>query len=85
MRIENALGMGIIEVAQNMGNGSSKISEIAVILEQGLRGGGNDLKMRDIQNIMREAGIIESMRAASEIIASGLGSDAVEDDDEGND
>lgn len=85
IRVEQQLNKGIIEVAQSLASGAAPITQISVIIEQGLRGGGNDVKTRDVHEIIREAGLINAIKAAGEIITGALGTDELEDgEDEGN-
>ena len=51
MQIEDALGQGIIKVAQRMGEGDVRIRDLVTVLLPALRGGGNDLQQTEKHNL----------------------------------
>lgn len=80
MRIERQMGRGIVKIAQSLSEGDLTTEQIIGVITPVVRGGGNDIKEADIKKDIWEAGLAESLRVCSEIIAQTLGAG----DDEGN-
>jgi len=72
VRIEKATKMSIVNVAQKLSAGSLLTSEIAAILLIAIRGGGNDISDKEINNIVWNAGLIEAMTVCGEILTNAL-------------
>lgn len=79
VRIEQSLNMSIVRVAQQLAGAEMTVEQICQVLLIALRGGGNKLEKRDIQNIVWEAGLVQAMAVCGEILSAILGGD-----DEGN-
>lgn len=72
MRIENALGMGLVKIAQKLQEGDLKVNELLSIITPIVRAGGNSVDQKEIGEIVWAAGLAEAMRVAGEIIAYAL-------------
>jgi hypothetical protein len=79
MQIEDALGQGIIKVAQRMGEGDVRIRDLTTVLLPALRGGGNDLQQSDINKLVQDAGIVETTKVVATLIAKSLTDDSGEE------
>jgi hypothetical protein len=79
MQIEDALGQGIIKVAQRMGEGDVRIKDLTTVLLPALRGGGNDLQQSDINKLVQDAGIVESTKVVATLLAQTLTDDSGEE------
>jgi len=83
VKIETAVGCGIIKLAQKMGEADIRMTDIIHVLLQALRGGGNDLKEKDIINIVQDVGIIEATKCVAELVTKSLTADSDEGATEG--
>tara|TARA_R110000782_G_scaffold657_7_gene2178 strand:+ start:619 stop:966 length:348 start_codon:yes stop_codon:yes gene_type:complete len=83
IKIETAVGCGIIKLAQKMGDADIRITDLITVLHNALRGGGNDLQEKDINKIIQDVGIIEATRCVAELITQSLIADSDEGADEG--
>lgn len=72
-RIENQLGKSIVKIAGSLSEGDLTVSEIAIIIHKALRGGGNNVDMKDVNQLLWDAGIAEAMRCCGEILAGVFG------------
>ena len=81
MRIENANGCSVIKTAKKLSDGECLVTEVVNVIQPALKGGGNDLNHNDVAKMVWEAGLIEGMRVAGEILTVALNSGAK---DEGN-
>ena len=72
MSIENALGSSLLKLASKMSDGDVGVTEIVNILHPGLRGGGNDLSMQQVMQIVDDAGIVASTVAISNLLGQTL-------------
>lgn len=72
VRIESAMGCGIVKVAQRLQEGDLRINDILGILTPVIRAGGNDIDQKDVGLAVWEAGLAEGMRCAGEILALAL-------------
>tara|TARA_Y100001972_G_C7616021_1_gene308899 strand:- start:401 stop:676 length:276 start_codon:yes stop_codon:yes gene_type:complete len=79
-RIEAACGTGIVKILGRLTDGDLTTTEMCNILHPIIKGGGNDISMKDIQNAVWDAGLAETMKAVGEIIAVSLSGG----NDEGN-
>lgn len=79
-RIEAACGTGIVKILGRLTDGDLTTTEMCNILHPIIKGGGNDITMKDIQNAVWDAGLAETMKAVGEIVAISLGGG----NDEGN-
>lgn len=73
VRIEQALGVSIVKVAQMLANAEMTVEQIIQVLLIALRGGGNKLEKKDMQAIVWEAGLVQSMAVCGEILSAILG------------
>lgn len=72
MKIETACDLGIVKVLQNLTEGTLTTSQVCAVMLPVIRGGGNDLSIKDVQNIVWEAGLANSMKAVGEILGVAL-------------
>ena len=71
-RIEAACNTGIVRVLARLTDGDLTTTEICNILHPIIKGGGNDVSMKDIQNAVWNAGLAEAMKAVGEILGTAL-------------
>lgn len=71
-RIETATGLGILKVLQKLSDGELTTTEICAILLPVIRGGGNDIDLKDVQRAVWDAGLAEAMKAAGEVLTMAL-------------
>lgn len=69
MRIEAALGRGVLKVAQDMQEADMSATDMITILTPILRSTGKDLNDKDVGNIIWEQGFAEALRAVAEVMA----------------
>jgi len=72
MKIETACGVGIVKVLSNLTEGTLTTTQVCETILPVIRGGGNDLNIKDVQEIVWQAGLANSMRAVGEILAIAL-------------
>jgi hypothetical protein len=72
MQIEDAVGCGIIKLAQNMAEGDIRMTHLINVLTPALRGGGNDLQENDVKKIVQKVGIVSSTNVVAEILMKTL-------------
>lgn len=72
-RIEAACDTGIVKILGRLTDGDLTTTEICNILHPIIKGGGNDVSMKDVQNAVWNAGLAEAMKAVGEIIGVSLG------------
>lgn len=72
MKIEDAVDMGIIKLAQRMGDGDIRMGQIIAVLVPALRGGGNDIQEKDVIKLVEETGIVKSTAAVATLLAASL-------------
>lgn len=80
MAIEQACGMGIIALAQRMGDADISITNVITILHQALRGGSNDVSIKDVTKIVGDAGVVPATQAVAEILTEAF-TDKTQGDD----
>lgn len=80
MRIETAIGKSLIKLANTMQEGDMTALEMIAFLTPVLRSSGTDIKDKDVQKIVWEAGITNAMMAVAQVITFIIAGD----DDEGN-
>ena len=74
IRIENSIGGSIVQIAQRLSEGKATVTEIVNVLTPAIKGGGNDVDAKQVQQWVWEAGLIEGMRCAGEIVTMALNS-----------
>lgn len=79
MQIEDALGQGIIKVAQRMGEGDVRIRDLVTVLLPAIRGGGNDIQQKEINQLVQDAGIVETTKVVANLLAQTLTDDSMEE------
>jgi len=72
MKIETSCGLGIVKVLSRLTEGELTTLQVCSTILPVIRGGGNDFSMKDVQEIVWEAGLANSMRAVGEILAIAL-------------
>ena len=72
IRIENANGSSIVQTAQKLSEGKATISEIVNVIQPAIKGGGMDVSPKDVSKMVWEAGLIDGMRVAGEILTTAL-------------
>lgn len=82
MGIEANIGMGLLALAQKMGEGDIMVSQLIKVLTPALRGGGNDLQEKDVINLVQEAGLVKATGAVAQLVAEAL-SDTTSEEQEG--
>jgi len=70
--IETSIGCGIITLCNRIGQADIKISDVAIVLLAALRGGGNDLKQKDVYKIIQENGIVEVTTEVAKLITQSI-------------
>ena len=71
-RIEAACNTGIVKILGRLTDGDLTTTEIVSILHPIIKGGGNDISVKDIQNAVWDAGLADSMKAVGEILGTAL-------------
>lgn len=61
-----------MKIAQKLAEADLTTSEISIILYQALRGGGNNLDQKEVNALIWESGMVESMSVVGEILTSAL-------------
>ena len=79
-KIETALDLDIIQIAQSASNGSLKLSEMTYILTQVIKAGNNDISEKEIGQSLWQGGVAEGMKSVANIVSITLSSG----EDEGN-
>lgn len=80
MEIEQSTGTGIIKLATEMGEGNISITNLLAVLLPALRGGGNDLDMKDVMAIAQEVGVVQVTKIVAELLAATLSDDSEDRD-----
>lgn len=71
-RIETACNAGIVKVLGNLTQGDLRTTDLGNILLPIIRGGGNDVTMKEVNEAIWDAGIPATMRICGEILAKAL-------------
>lgn len=82
IQIETAVGAGIIKLAQRMSEGDVRITDMLSVLTPALRGGGNNLKPKDVTKLIGEAGIVETASAVALVLTQTIAPEEAEDSEE---
>lgn len=72
-RLETQLNRSIIKVAQTLSAGDMTISEMAAILHKAIRGGGHDMDIKQVNQLIWDAGLPEAMKAVAEVVGGIFG------------
>ena len=70
MRIERKLGRGVLKIGQAMSEGDITTSDIVDILTPVIRAGGKDIKDKDVQDAVWDAGLAEGIRVCGEVVTT---------------
>lgn len=76
VRIEQSLNVSIVKVAQMLASAEMTVEQICQVLLIAIRGGGNKLDKKDVQNIVWEAGLVQAMAVCGEILSAILGGES---------
>jgi len=81
MQIETSVGCGILKLAQRMSEADIRVSDIIAVLTPALRGGGKDIKPKDVSKIISEVGIVEATTAVANLLTMAISpqDDSMED------
>ena len=82
IRIEQAIGCGIIKLAQRMADADISVTDVTSVLTAALRGGGNDVTTKEVHKIITNAGIIEATTAVATLLTAAIS--PTDDSDEGS-
>tara|TARA_E500000318_G_C3487079_1_gene182794 strand:+ start:57 stop:401 length:345 start_codon:yes stop_codon:yes gene_type:complete len=72
MRIETALGKSIIEQLKDLSDAQTKLTEMVNIITPVIRAGGNDLKDKEVADLIWQGGITNSMRMCAAILTKAV-------------
>ena len=72
IKIETALDKGILNVTQRLAEADIRVNDLVVILTHALRGGGNNVKEKDVMKLVGEAGLVPCCQAVAELLTSSL-------------
>jgi hypothetical protein len=74
VRIEQNLGIPILQLAQRVSDAQLKVTEISYILYTAIKGGGKDITEKEVNNIIWQVGFVDAIRSVGEIISMSLSS-----------
>ena len=69
---EDSVGCSVVQMAQKLSEGKASTFEIIQILTPAIKGGGNDVDFNSIKKMVWEAGLVDGMRCAGEILTVAL-------------
>lgn len=72
LRIENSNGRSVIKTAQRLSQGEATITEVVNVIQPALKGGGMNVDAKDVSKMIWEAGLVDGMRVAGEILTMAL-------------
>ena len=72
IRLETSLNQSIVQLTQKLSEGHLSFSELSFIIQSALKGGGNDIKENEVNQLIYESGITEGMRVCGELLANVL-------------
>jgi hypothetical protein len=75
MRIEGNAGRGILKIANGLQDADLSAADMVSILTPVIRSSGTDVKDRDVQKMIWDAGFSEGIRAVAEVIVHIIGGD----------
>lgn len=79
IQIEEAVGCGIIKLAQKMSEADIRMIDIIHVLTPAIRGGGKNIQADDVKKIVGDVGIVAAAQAVAELLTKSL---SVEDKEE---
>ena len=72
IKIEAALDKGILSITQRLSEADIRVNDLVVILTHALRGGGNNVKEKDVMKLVGDAGLVPCCQAVAELLTSTL-------------
>ena len=72
IRLETSLNQSIVQLTQKLSEGHLSFTELSFIIQSALKGGGNDIKENEINQLIYQSGITEGMRVCGELLANVL-------------
>ena len=72
IRLETSLNQSIDQLTQKLSEGHLSFTELSFIIQSALKGGGNDIKENEINQLIYESGITEGMRVCGELLSNVL-------------
>ena len=73
IRVETAIGKSILKVASDLQNADMTALQMVAFLTPVLRSSGEDIREKDVQSLLWDAGLPEGLRAIAEVIAFLIG------------
>ena len=71
-KIESRTGQSVLSIANSLSNGQTPLTHLSLVLYYAIKGGGNDVSEKDIDNLIWDAGIVDAMRVTGEILTNSL-------------
>tara|TARA_R100001460_G_scaffold46203_1_gene83655 strand:+ start:3138 stop:3482 length:345 start_codon:yes stop_codon:yes gene_type:complete len=75
LRIEKALGFGLMRLAKRMAEADISMTEVITILHLAIRAGGNNVQEKDIRGLVTDIGIMEAIKMTADLITEALNFD----------
>tara|TARA_R100000995_G_C3457630_1_gene111397 strand:+ start:546 stop:824 length:279 start_codon:yes stop_codon:yes gene_type:complete len=75
IRVEDTLGMGIMKIGQKLSEADLSMSQIIAIITLAIRGGGNQVKEKDVKLLVAEIGLVEAIKMCGELVTLALSVD----------
>ena len=74
VRIEKALNISIIQLANKISQADIKLTDINFIIYTAIKGGGKDITEKQVSDIIWKVGLVDGVRACGEIVTMALSS-----------
>jgi hypothetical protein len=71
-KIENSTGCSIIKIAQKLSQGDLTVTEIGSILLYAIRSGGNNVSQAEVNTMIWNEGLVNSMKLTGDLITIAL-------------
>lgn len=72
VRIENALDIPILKLAEKISNAELKVTELSYIIYTAIKGGGKDITEKEVNSLIWQVGFVDGIRACGDIISMAL-------------
>jgi len=72
IQIEEAVGCGVIKLAQKMSEADIRMTDIIAVLTPALRGGGKNIQEDQVKKIVGDVGIVAAATAVAELLTQSL-------------
>jgi len=72
VRMETALDIPILKLAERISNAELKVTEISYIIFTAIKGGGKDITEKQVSALIWQVGFVDAIRACGEIISMAL-------------